>query len=298
MRIILKWTGIVVGGLVGLAAVALAAVYIASNARINTTYEIQAAVVQIPTDAEAIAAGEHLAVTRGCTDCHSENLGGGAFVDDPMLGTLYASNLTSGAGGVGAYTDADWVRAIRHGIGPDGQSLIWMPSQEFYFLSDEDLGSLIAYLKTVPAVDNELPEHTLRPMGRALFLAGQLPLLPAEIVEHEAPRPNAPQPGVTAEYGAYLAVGCSGCHGPDYSGGPIPGGAPDWPPAANLTPGGDLVDWSEADFIAAFRTGIKPNGQPFDENMPYEAIGQMTDDELKAVFLFLRSLPATETGNR
>jgi mono/diheme cytochrome c family protein len=297
MRIILKWLGILLGGLVGLVAVALAVVYIASNARINTTYDVEA-VVQVPTDAAALTAGEHLAVTRGCTDCHLENLGGGVFADDPMLGTLYASNLTSGAGGVGAYTDEDWVRAIRHGIGPDDKPLLWMPSHEFYVLSDEDLGALIGYLKTVPAMDNELPDHTLRPVGRALFLAGQLPLLPAELIDHNAPRPTAPLAGVTTEYGEYLAAGCIGCHGPGYSGGPIPGGPPDWLPAANLTPGGDLVNWTEAEFIAAFRTGIKPNGQPFDVNMPYKAVGQMTDDELKAVFLFLNSLPAKETGNR
>ena len=298
MRIILKWLGIFLGGVAGLAAVALGAVYVASNARINTTYDIQAAAVRIPTDAEALAVGEHLAVTRGCTDCHLENLAGGVFVDDPMLGTLYASNLTPGAGGMGNYSDEDWVRAIRHGLSPEDKSLIWMPAQEFYFLSDADLGALIAYLKTVPAVDNEIPNHTLRPMGRALFLAGQLDLLPAEIVDHNAPRPDAPLAAVTVEYGEYLAVGCIGCHGPGYSGGPIPGGPPDWLPAANLTPGGELPNWSEADFIAAFRNGIKPDGQPFDENMPYQAVGQMTDDELKAVYLFLGSLPAKETGNR
>ena len=108
MRIILKWLGLALGGVVGLAAVALAIVFVVSNSRINKTYDLQVATVDIPTDAEAIAAGEHLAVTRGCTDCHLENLGGGVFVEDPMLGTLYASNLTSGAGGVGDYTDADW----------------------------------------------------------------------------------------------------------------------------------------------------------------------------------------------
>ena len=123
-------------------------------------------------------------------------------------------------------------------------------------------------------------------------------MLPAEIVDHDAPRPNTPPVGVTVEYGEYLAVGCTGCHGPGFSGGPIPGSPPDWPPAANLTPSGDLANWTEADFIAAFRTGIKPNGQPFDEIMPYKAVGQMTDEELKAVWLFLRSLPAKEVGTR
>ena len=89
-----------------------------------------------------------------------------------------------------------------------------------------------------------------------------------------------------------MAVGCIGCHGADFSGGPIPGGPPDWPPAANLTLGGDLANWTEVGFLSAFRTGIKPSGAPFDEIMPYQAVGQMSDDELKAMWLFLQSLPA------
>ena len=298
MRIILKWFGIMVGAAVGLLVLAVGGIYIVTNARINKTYEIVVETVRIPGDAEAIALGEHLSVIRGCTDCHYDNLAGGVFADDPALGTLYAGNLTPGAGGTGGYTDEDWVRAIRHGIGPDGKPLLWMPSQEFYFLGDEDLGALIGYLKTLPAVDNENPDHTLRPLGRALFLAGQLDLVPAELVDHDGPRPQTPPVGVTVEYGEYMAVGCTGCHGPSFSGGPIPGAPPDWMPAANLTPNGNLASWTETEFIAAFRTGIKPNGKSFDENMPYKAVGQMSDDELKSVWLFLLSLPTREAGNR
>ncbi len=298
MRKLLKWIGIVLGGLVGLFILAFVIVLIASNSRMNKTYDIQVETVAVPADAEAIALGEHLAVIRGCTDCHYKNLGGGIFIDDPALGTLYAANLTPGEGGIGNYSDEDWVRAIRHGVGPDGKPLLWMPAQEFYYLNDTDLGALIAYLRTITAVDNQNPDNTLRPLGRVLFLAGQLDLLPVELIDHEGSRPPAVAVGVTAEYGEYLAVGCTGCHGPGFSGGPIPGAPPDWPPAANLTPSGHLADWSEDEFLAAFRTGVKPTGEQFTENMPYKAVGQMTDDELKAVWLFLQSLPSKETGNR
>lgn len=298
MRIILKWVGLVLGGVVGLIILAVGVIYVVTNSRINKTYEVVVETVSIPADAEAVALGEHLALIRGCIDCHYENLAGGVFADDPALGTIYASNLTPGAGGVGDYTDENWVRAIRHGVGPDDKPLLWMPSQEFYFLGDDDLGTLIAYLKALPAVDNEIPEHTLRPLGRVLFLAGQLDLVPAELVDHDGPRPHSPPVGVTVAYGEYMAVGCTGCHGPGFSGGPIPGAPPDWILAANLTPGGNLAGWTEADFLAAFRTGVKPSGKSFDELMPYKAVGQMTDDELKAIWLFLQSLPAKETGNR
>ncbi len=296
MRKLMKWIGIIVGVVVGLLVVAFVGVTVASNARINKTYDIAVAPVSVPTDAEAVALGEHLSVIRGCSDCHYANFGGGVFLDDPALGTLYATNLTSGQGGLGeAYSAEDWTRATRHGVGPDGKPLLWMPAHEFYVLSDEDMGALIAYFETVPAVDNELPDSSIAPMGRALFLAGQIDLLPAELVDHEAPRPQAPAIGVTVEYGAYLASSCVGCHGADYAGGPIPGAPPDWLPAANLTPGGNMADWSEDDFLSAFRTGIKPSGEQFDVNMPYKSVGQMTDDELKAMWLYLQSLPALET---
>lgn len=263
--------------LVELLVLALVVVYVANNSRMNKTYDIAVESVNIPTGAEAISLGEHLSVIRGCTDCHYENLGGGIYIDDPALGTLYAANLTPGEGGFGNYSDEDWVRAIRHGVGTADKPLLWMPSQEFYYLSDEDLGALIAYFRTVPAVDNENPGNVLRPLGRVLFLTGQLDLLPVELIDHEDPRPQSSAAGVTVEYGEYLAVGCTGCHGPGFSGGPIPGAPPDWPPAANLTPGGNLANWTEEEFLSSFRTGIKPNSEQFNENMPYKAVGQMTD---------------------
>jgi mono/diheme cytochrome c family protein len=292
MRSLLNWVGVVLGGLVGLLILGVGVVIAASNSRINKTYAISVETIQMPTDPEAIGRGEHLSVIRGCTDCHYENLAGGIFTEDPALGTLYASNLTPGKGGLDHYSDEDWIRAIRHGVGSNNKPLLWMPSQEFYYLGDEDLGALIVYLKSLPPVDNENPDHSLLPIGRALFLAGQLDLLPAELVDHKSPRPQTPAIGITIEYGEYMAVGCMGCHGPGFSGGPIPGAPPDWLPAANLTPSGDLANWTEADFLSAFRTGIKPNGQQFEENMPYRAVGQMSDEELKSVWLLLQSLPA------
>lgn len=300
MKKALKWIGIVLAGLVGLLIIAVLAIFVITNARINKTYDIQPEAVVIPTDEQSLARGKHLAVTRGCVDCHGENLGGAPFIEDPALGSLYAGDLTSGQGGIGgAYTDLDWVRAIRHGVGPDGRPLLYMPSQEFYYLGDEDLGALIAYLKTVPAVDNELPPNSIGPLGRILFLAGQLPLLPVESIDHTGPRPEAPQPGVTVAYGQYLAVGCQGCHGPDFTGGPIPGAPPDATLASNITPAGDIGGWAEEDFIQTMRTGVTPDGRELDGAwMPWRVVGQMTDDELKALWLFLGSLPAKETASR
>lgn len=294
MKKLLKWLGLAIAGLIGLLIVAVVLVYVISGSRINQTYSVPVAALDIPADEAALAHGEHIAATRGCADCHGENLGGAVMIDEFPVGLFYGPNLTAGSGGVGAtYSDEDWVRALRHGVGLDQKPLLFMPSQEFYYLSDEDLAALIAYLKSVPPVDNPPTESSVGPLARGLFLAGQFPLLPAEVIDHTGPRPDAPAPGVTAEYGQYLAVGCTGCHGENGAGGPIPGAPPDWPPAANLTPSGNLAHWTEAEFISTLRTGVTPEGKELDRAyMPWPNIGRMTDDELKALWLYLKTLPA------
>lgn len=88
-----------------------------------------------------------------------------------------------------------------------------------------------------------------------------------------------------------LTAGCSGCHQADYAGGPVPGSPPDAPQAANLTPAGSLAGWTTDDFIQTLRTGVRPNGAPLMGDMPWQAYGKMTDDELTAIFMFLQTLP-------
>jgi mono/diheme cytochrome c family protein len=195
-------------------------------------------------------------------------------------------------------TDTDWVRAIRHGVGHDGRGLAMMPVRTFYYLSDEDLGALIAYLKSLPPIDNELPSTDLGPLGRVMLALGQLPpeIEPNVIsIDHNAPRPVAPQPGVTVEYGKYLARTCALCHGPNFNGQTV---QIDGPPVLtpNLTPGGELRFWSEEDFITTMRTGVTPSGHQLKDVMPWKYFGQMTDDELKAVWMYLQSLPALPQG--
>jgi mono/diheme cytochrome c family protein len=301
MKKILKWIGIVVGVLVGLVVIAAATIYGVTEYRSTRVWNVKVASVTIPTDAASIKWGEHVAVVRGCVDCHGANLGGKVFIEDPAVGRLISVNLTSGKGGIGkTFSDTDLVRAIRHGVDPSGRSVWFMPAQEFYYLSDTDLGALIAYLRSVPPVDNELPKSNLAFLIRVIYLlTGEVALFPAELINHDAPRPVAPPVGVTADYGKYLAVGCTGCHGAGFGGGAIPGAPPSFPPAINITPGGEIQGWSEADFIKAMRTGVTPGGRQLNNDyMPWKIIGQMTDDELKAVLLYLRALPKKEQGSR
>jgi mono/diheme cytochrome c family protein len=297
MKKVLKWVAIVIGAIIGLIVVALAAVYIISGIRIGKSYDDVAVEAKVlPAGDEAIARGRHL-VEISCTDCHGEDLAGEAMVEDPIVATLFGSNLTSGEGGVaGDNTDGELVRAIRQGIGADGKSLWFMPSQEFNHWSDADVGAIVAYLRQVPPVNNQQPENSGGPLGRILFLTGMLPLLPAELVDHEAVRPPAPPIGVSVEYGAYLGRGCNGCHGPELAGGPIPGTPPGSTIAANLTPAGALANWSEAEFIETMRGGTTPDGRVLDsEWMPWPTLARMTDDELMAIWLYLQSVPAALT---
>lgn len=301
MKRILKLISKIVGILIGLLALAFGVLYIIGSVKWNQSrwnYDVPVETIAIPTDQASIARGEHIATIRNCGHCHMENLSG-QTARAPGLITLSVPNLTSGAGGVGdTNADEDWVRAIRHGVGHDDRGLVLMPSRIWYYLSDEELGALIAYLKSLPPVDNELPLTDLGPLGRVMLV---LELLPPEasmpdvtMIDHNSTRPVAPQPGVTIEYGQYLASTCALCHGSNFNGQLIRIGAEYLAP--NLTPGGELGFWSEADFIATLQTGVTPSNHTVKKVMPWKYFGQMTDDELKAVWLYLQSLPALEQG--
>ena len=140
-------------------------------------------------------------------------------------------------------------------------------------------------------------EHDLAarvgPLGHVLYLFGKLHLVPAESIDH-TPRPRvAPPEGATAAYGADLAHVCTGCHGDGLAGQRVPGTPPELPPAANLTPHDDgLKTWSQADFLRVLREGVRPDGSAVHPFRPWQTYGKMSDVELEAIWLHLRSLPA------
>jgi mono/diheme cytochrome c family protein len=165
-------------------------------------------------------------------------------------------------------------------------------------MNETDLGDLIAYLKQLPAVDREMPLSRLGPLGRTLLVAGQVSLITDRTPS--LPYPPIVPPGPTPEYGRYLAgyTGCIGCHGPGLSGGHVEG-PPGAPPAANLTPDSSgLENWTETDFDHALRRGVRKNGTPIDIFMPWPNYSGMTDVEVKALWLYVSSVPAKPFGNR
>ncbi len=298
MRRALKWMGMSAGGLVVLIVVALAAVYALSSRAMARTYAIAPAALAVPSDSASIQRGRHLAVAiNQCANCHGDNLAGKPFVDNPLMGRIYSSNLTRGNGGIGgSYTDADFVRAIRHGVGRDNRALLAMPADAFFHMNDADLASVIAYVKSVAPVDAVVPEKRVGALARALYLATDFPLVPAEAVPHDDPRASPVPAGATTEYGGYLATigGCKSCHLPDLNGGvPVEGNVI----TANLTPTG-LGKWTESDFRKAMRTGIRPDGRVLSAAMPWPYMRQMTDEELGALWLYLRSLPPKDARGR
>jgi mono/diheme cytochrome c family protein len=290
MKRFLKYLGYFAGALVLLVGLAVLAVYGLSARKLGRTYEIAVTPLTIPTDGASILRGKHIAETRGCIDCHGADFGGAKVIDDPAVGLMWGANLTSGKGGLPeGFTDRDWVRAIRHGVAKDGRPLVLMPSMEYAHFSNDDLGALVAYLKTVAKVDRERVPIKVGPVARALMLAGEIKLA-AEHIDHAGLVPPVVTVGQTAEYGRYLAVGCTGCHGEQLAGGRIPGTPPDWPAARNLTPAGDLARWSEADFLKVLETGVRPDGRKLNPVMPL-AFGKMTETEKKALWMYLKTLP-------
>ena len=296
MKKIFKWIGIVLGSLIGLVLLAGVTLYFVGVSRVNKVYDFPPSGIVVPTDAESIARGEHIAEVT-CLGCHGKDLGGvSPFFAMEGVASMDTPNLTMGEGGLGSiYSDEDFVRAIRHGINQEGKANSMPPVPYFQYMSDEDLGAVIAYIRSVPPVDKTTKPFQAEPLGYILFAAGMFGEQAADIISHQN-NITAPEPGVTVEYGEYMLhiSACQDCHGPDLAGGAYPDPSVTYI-VPNLTPGGDLATWTEEQFLNTIRTQVNPAGRGLNTNlMPFEDINNLTDDELKAIWLYLQSLPPME----
>lgn len=290
MKKIFKWTGILLGAAVALLLVVYGFLYYQTDKRFSKQYAVQAQPIAIPADSASLAQGHHLVNIKGCNDCHGPDLGGKVVVDDPGLGYLTAPNITRGKGGLLSryqhYTDADYVRAIKHGLGKDNRSLKLMPSYEYNPLSQRDLGALIAYLKSVPPVDREMQPIALNPLAYVLTYFDKLPLVSAERIDHSRQSLQEVPAVLSPAYGQYVAVGCTGCHRDNFRGGdPVIPGSPQVP---DITASGQVGKWSEAQFVKTMRTGVTPEGKKLDPQfMPWPMAKEFTDTEIRSLYLFL-----------
>ena len=296
MKKVFKWIGIVLGSVVGLILVAGVVLYFMGNARLNKTYDFPPSDLTLPTDEASIAFGKHRAEVL-CEGCHGPNLGGVEnWFNAGPLGTIDSANLTSGDGGIGAeFSVEDFVRAVRHGIDKDGKPIFMPAVLSGANLSDEDLAAIIAYIQTVPPVDHITHGKNFTPLAKIMFAVGMLGDFPAEVVSHNT-HVTAPARGATVEYGKYMVDtnDCRVCHGPNLNGGPFPDPTVT-KISPNLTPGGEPGFWTEEEFINTIRTGVTPSGHELDPNfMPWKDYSNFYDDELKAIYMYLQSLPKLE----
>lgn len=290
---ILRNAGKVAAVVVGLAVVAIGALYAQTQWTLTrpAVAPTRDKLVVTP-DSALLARGARLVSINGCNDCHASDMGGKVMVDEAVFGRFAPTNLTTGEGGVLArYDDAALDAAIRDGVGWDGRKLIFMPSHEFAALADNDVAAMIAHMRTVAPVNRTVPPTRLGPIARGLLAADKMVLLPNDVVDHGRATRKAAPAGGNVEQGRYLAAGCTGCHATDFGGRPVPGAPKGAKPSANITPSGNIGRWTQAEFVTAIREGRRPDGSVLEPTMPWRAIGQLNDEELQAIYLYLKTLP-------
>jgi len=245
----------------------------------------------------------------GCVDCHSPHdnsvpdhpvvagmQGAGMVMPfDTLPGRVVAPNITSDqTTGAGSWTDDQLARAIREGIGHDGRPLFpMMPYEHYRKMSDEDLASLVVYIRTLPAVRNALPPTQI--------------IFPVKYLIRSAPQPvagaiNSPDSSDRLKWGGYLInlAGCIDCHTPMDRGQPLPGmefaggqvftGKWGKTVSANITPDASGIGYyDEALFIQVLKTGYV-KARKLDALMPVEQYSRLTDEDLKAMFAYLRTM--------
>jgi mono/diheme cytochrome c family protein len=252
---------------------------------------------------------------NGCFFCHSERdpdlpgnppkagrAGAGALLDkDPQLGDIVAPNITPDKEtGIGNWTDDEIARAIREGISRDGRALFpIMPYENFHHMSDEDLASVVVYLRSLPAVHN--PLHKME----VPFPVNRLIMGVPEPITEPVHDPDMTTPLARGTHLVTLAS-CANCHTPqDSQGQPLTnlafaGGflltSPSGKKLAslNLTPDPSGIPYyDEATFIKTIRTG-QIGARKLDPEMPWGIYGNMTDEDLKAVWAFIHNLKPVE----
>lgn len=218
MKKILKWTGIVAAGLVGLALIGVAYLYVASERELNRHYEVAAPAIAVPTDPAEIAEGRRLAQLTGCTHCHTETLGGTVVMDIDKVVRFVAPNLTAV---LPNYNDGELMNAMRKGVKQDGTSVLFMPSEMLAHLNDQDVARIIAWIRTVPATAGETRTNEVRPVGRYIIATGKY-VPPARAIANAAPGHAPANLGPAAARGRYLVMStCTECHGQDLHGIPF-----------------------------------------------------------------------------
>ena len=278
---VFRWMGFVVAGLVAVALLGLAYVYFASERELGRHFvAADGAELLIPKDVVAIAEGERIARLAGCLHCHGEKLNGALVDDIPNLVRLVAPNISVR---LPEYSDAQLATVLRKGVKPDGTSVLFMPSEMFRHMGDEDLSRLIAYLRSVPAVAEGVQEKTqVRVVGRALIAMGQFKVS-ALAIDTLPGAANTFDAGDPVSHGRYLTMNfCSECHGQN-----LEGFAPINAPPLNVAKG-----YSAEQFMRLMHDGAPIGDRQLKLMGPTSQarFSQFTPVEAAAIHAFLQSL--------
>jgi mono/diheme cytochrome c family protein len=260
--------------------------------------------------APSVERGAYLFAAAGCAGCHTDVkndgplLAGGRAIETPF-GTFYGPNITPDPEyGIGGWSDADFIRALRHGVAPDGSHYYpAFPYTSFTGITDADLLDLKAYIFSLPPVAKPNKPHDLRfPFGWR-FLLGFWKAL------NFTPGPFEPDPAQSAEWnrGAYLVQAlthCGECHTPRTAIGATDpsrslAGTPDGPegePAPNITPHPEtgIGSWSRTELVRLLKTGMLPNFDvvgSFMGEVVEQSTRRLSEDDLRAIAVYLESLP-------
>ena len=264
-------------------------------------------------DSGAVARGAYLATAAGCENCHTDQAHGGRpYAGGPGLatpfGTFYSPNITPDSQtGIGRWSDAQFVRALREGVRPDGANYFPVfPYPSFTGITDDDALAIKAYLFSLPAVRQANRPHDVSFPVSWRFLQSGWKLL------FFTPGPFRPAPGRTATYnrGAYLVTAlahCGECHTPrNFLGAPDPdrflAGTPDGPDGKkvpNITSDlkAGIGNWSEDDIVGVLTDGHKPDFDFVSGTMGkvVEDTARLTEEDRRAIAIFLKSVPAVST---
>ncbi len=278
MKKILKWSGFVVAGL-AIAVLALSAyVFIASSRELTATHTPRLAPLAIPTAASDIEEGKRLATLAGCLHCHGDTLGGQLVHDFPNLARFVAPNVS---GLANRYTDAQLDAVIRHGVKGDGTGMLFMPAEMFHHMRNEDAARIIAFLRTMPAVEGTKDRMEIRPLGRALIAAGEFKTGPRAISEM-APPVNSFDAADPLSHGRYLVMNlCTECHAQNLEGIPM----------AKSPPLSVAKSYSPEQFQRLMRDGVGLGERTFDLMTPTSKarFAHLKTEEVAAVYSFLQS---------